>query len=71
LEKNGDQWLKEQDDSREARLDRLRAEVDIDLVRIKNGQYTTFDVDNSQPLIDEIRAEGLKRMAKRIEERSR
>ena len=67
--REGLRLLKEQDDLRQVRLNQLRKEVDIGAEQIERGQYTDYDVENLQPLVDEIQAEGRKRLAKRAGER--
>ena len=54
-----------------ARLNQLRKEVDLGAEQIERGQYTDYDVENLQPLVDEIQVEGRKRLAKRAGERSK
>jgi antitoxin ParD1/3/4 len=66
--REGLRLLKEQDDLRQSRINQLRQEVDIGVKQIERGQYTDYDVDNLQPLVDEIQAEGRKRLAKRTGE---
>jgi antitoxin ParD1/3/4 len=63
--REGLRLLKEQDDLRQVRLNQLRKEVDIGAEQIERGQYTDYDVENLQPLVDEIQAEGRKRLATR------
>ena len=63
--REGLRLLKEQDEIKEHRLNQLCKEVDIGIQQIENGRYTDYDVDNLQPLADEIIAEGRKRLAKR------
>jgi hypothetical protein len=57
--------LKEQDELKEHRLSRLRNAIDIGSEQIEQGHYTDYDVDNLQPLVEEIKAEGRKRLAQR------
>lgn len=66
--REGLRLLKEQDDMRQSRLNQLRTEVEIGAEQIRRGQYTDYDVDNLQPLVDEIQAEGRKRLARRAGE---
>ena len=58
-----------QDDLRQVRLNQLQKEVAIGAEQIERGQYTDYDVENLQPLVDEIQAAGRKRLAKRVGER--
>ena len=62
--------LKEQDDIKRSRLEQLRKDVDIAADQIERGQYTDHDVENLQPLLDEIRADGRERLAKRSRDRA-
>ena len=63
--REGLRLLKEQDDLREHRLSQLRKEVDIGLEQIAQGQYTDYDANDLQPLVDDIQAEGRRRLAAR------
>ena len=69
--REGLRLLKEQDDMRQSRLNQLRTEVEIGAEQIKRGQYTDYDVENLQPLVEEIQVEGRKRLARRAGERSK
>ncbi|MCW3097051.1 MAG: parD4 [Chthonomonadaceae bacterium] len=53
--REGLRLLKEQDDLRQSRINQLRQEVDIGVTQIERGQYTDYDVENLQPLVDEIK----------------
>jgi antitoxin ParD1/3/4 len=63
--REGLRLLKEQDELKEHRLSRLRNAIDIGSEQIEQGHYTDYDVDNLQPLVEEIKAEGRKRLAQR------
>lgn len=63
--REGLRLLKEQDDMRQSRLSQLRQEVEIGAEQLERGKYTDYDAENLQPLVDEIQAEGRKRLAKR------
>lgn len=69
--REGLRLLKEQDDMRQSRLNQLRQQVDIGAEQINRGQYTDYDVDDLQPLVDEIQAAGRKRLAKRAGEQKK
>ena len=64
--REGLRLLKEQDDMRQSRLIQLRKEVDIGAEQIERKQYTDYDVENLQPLVNEIQVEGRKRLARRV-----
>lgn len=66
--REGLRLLKEQDDIRQFRISQLRKEVAIGAEQIEHGQYSDYDVENMQPLVDEIQAEGRRRLAKRSRE---
>ncbi len=63
--REGLRLLKEQDEIRQTRLNQLRMEVDIGIEQVEHGQYADYDAENLQPLVDEIKTEGRKRLAKR------
>lgn len=65
--REGLRLLKEQDEIRELRLNQLRKDIACGAEQIERGQYTDYDVENLQPLIAEVKAEGRKRLAKRTE----
>ena len=69
--REGLRLLKEQDDMRQSRLNQLRKEVDIGAEQLESGQYTDYDVENLQPLVNEIQAEGRKRLSRRAGARSK
>ena len=62
--REGLRLLKEQDEIKQSRLNQLRREVDIGIEQIERGEYTDYDTENRQPLVDEIKAAGRKRLAK-------
>ena len=63
--REGLRLLIEQDEVKQYRLNQLRKEVDIGIEQIERGQYTDYDANNLQPLMDEIKSAGRKRLAKR------
>lgn len=63
--REGLRLLKEQDELREYRLNQLRKQVDVGIEQVESGQYTDYDVNDLQSLLDEIKAKGRKRLARR------
>lgn len=63
--REGLRLLKEQDEIKRSRLHHLRKEVDLGIEQIECGKYTDYDAENLQPLVDEVKAEGRKRLANR------
>ena len=69
--REGLRMLKEQDEIRQLRLDQLRREVDIGLDQLERGEYTEYDATNIHTLVEEVKAEGQKRIAARNGEATR
>ena len=63
--REGLRLLKEQDEVRKFRLGQLSVEVDAGIGQIERGNYTDYNADNMQPLFDEVKSEGRKRLANR------
>jgi antitoxin ParD1/3/4 len=49
--------LKVHDDVREYRVNQLRTEIAMGAGQIERGEYTDYDVDNIQSLVEEIQQE--------------
>jgi antitoxin ParD1/3/4 len=60
--REGLRLLKVQDDVREYRINQLREDIAIGAEQIERGQYTDYDVDNIQSLVEEIQTEGRRRL---------
>lgn len=63
--REGLRLLQEQDLLRQARLEQLRREIAIGVEQIERGQYTDYDVDNLEPLVEKIEAKARERAAAR------
>ncbi len=63
--RDGLRLLRENDEVQRFRLERLKKEIAIGLEQLEKGQYKTHDDDGLTGLIEEVKAEGRKRLAKR------
>ena len=63
--RDGLRLLKERDARREAELARLRAELDIGIEQIENGQYIDVTAEEAPQFVEAIVAEGRRRLAAR------
>lgn len=59
--REGLRLLKERDEEQQRRL---REDVLAGLAQVKRGQYTDYDVDGKRKLSNEIKARGMRRLAK-------